>query len=113
MILLWDITEKKTKKLKYRIEELHTYTPYDILWNEFTYPTVCLLLDMWHRNDHCTIDCGKWIFDSNLEVALPLTQVCLNFICCGNETDENKFLCVLHEIIAVPPEKFQRRLIIK
>ena len=57
----------------YCIEEWHTSTPYDILWNEPTYPTVCLLLDMWHQTDHFITVCGKCIFDSNLKVASPLT----------------------------------------
>ena len=87
--------------------------PYDILWNQYTYPTVFLLLDTWHQTDHCIKVCGKCIFDSNLKVTLPLTQVCLNYICCVNDTDENKFIGVLHAIIAVPFEVFQRRLNIK
>ena len=70
---------------------------------------MCLLLYMWHLNDNCITVCGKWIFDSNLKVALPLTKVCLNYICCGNDTDENKFICVLYEIRAVPTEVFQRK----
>ena len=68
---------------------------------------------MWHRLDHCIVVCGKWIFDSNLKVELPLTQVCLICISCDNDTDENKFIDVLHAIIAVPSEVFQRRLNMK
>ena len=113
MIFLWDITEKKQKNLNNRIEERHTSTPYDILRNESTNPTVCLLLGMWYLNDHCIAVCGKCIFDSNLKVALPLTKVCLNYICCGNDTDENKFIGVLYEIRAVPTEVFQRILNMK
>ena len=63
-----------------------------------------------HQDDHCIKFCGKWIFVSNLKVALPLTQVCLKYICCGNDTDENTFIGVLHAIRAFPPEVFQRRL---
>ena len=62
---------------------------------------------MWHWNVHCITVCGKWIFDSNSKVELLLTQVCLNYICCGYDTDENKFIGVLHTIRAVPPEVFQ------
>ena len=68
---------------------------------------------MWHRNDYCITVCGKWIFDSSLKVSLPLTQVCLNCICCGNDINENKFICVFHEIRAVPPEVVQRILNMK
>ena len=74
---------------------------------------MCLLLDMWHRNDRCITGFGKWIFDSNLKVALPLTQDSLNYICRGNDTDENKFIGVLHAIRAVPPEVVQRILNMK
>ena len=73
--------EKNEKIPNYCIEEWQTSTSYDILRNESTYPTVCLLLDMWHRTDHYIAVLGEWIFDSNLEVALPLTQVFLNYIC--------------------------------
>ena len=87
--------------------------PYDILRNQSTYKTVCLLLGTWNRTDNCVTVCSKWIFDSNLKVALPLTQVFLNYICCGNTTDENKCIGVLHAIRAVPPEVVQRRLNMK
>ena len=66
-----------------------------------------LLLDMRHRTDHCITVCGKWIFDSTLKVSLPLTHVCLNYICCGNETNENKFIGALHAIRSVPFEVVQ------
>ena len=76
-ILMVHHKEKNQKILNYCIEEFHTSTPYDIFWNQSTYPTVSLLLYTWNQNDHCITVCGKWIFDSNLEVALPLTQGCL------------------------------------
>ena len=81
--------------------------------NQSTYPTVCLLLDTWHRTNNCIIVCGKWIFDSNLKVALLLTQDCLNCTYRGNDTDEIKRFGVLNAIIAVPPEVVQRRLNMK
>ena len=81
--------------------------------NESTYPTVCLLIYMWHQTDRCITVCSKWIFDCNLKVALPLTQVFSNYICCGNDTDENIFFGVLHAVRSFPPEVFQRRLNIK
>ena len=68
---------------------------------------------MWHRTDHCIIVCGKWIFDSNFKMALPLTQHCLNYTFCGNDTDENKFAGVGHAIRAFPPEVVQRILNMK
>ena len=105
--------EKNEEILNYRIAEWHISTPYDIFRNQSTYPTVCLLLDMWHRDDHCITVCGKLIFYSNFEVAFPLTQDCLNYTCPGNDTDENKFVGVLHAIIEVPPEVIQRRLNVK
>ena len=54
VIFLWGIANKKTQKIiNYRIEEWHTSTPYDLFRNHYTYLKVCLLLDMWHRTDHC------------------------------------------------------------
>ena len=78
--------------------------------NNYSYPTVCLLLDTAHRTDHCITVCGKWIFDSNLEFALPLTKASLNYICSGNDTDEITFVGVLHAIRAFPPVVVQKRL---
>ena len=65
---------------------------------------MCLLLDTWHWTHHYITVCGKWIFDSNLKVTLPLTHDFLNDVCRGNDTDENKFMGVLHDIRSVPPE---------
>ena len=85
-------------------------TTYDILQNNYNYPTVCLLLDTAHRTNHCITVCGKWIFDSDLEFLLSLTKASLNYICSGNETDEITFVGVLHAIRAVPPIVVQIKL---
>ena len=69
-----------------------------------------LLLDTAHQTDNCITVCGKWIFDSNLEFALPLTKAPLNYICSGNDTYENTFVGVLHAIIAVPTVVVQIKL---
>ena len=61
--------------------------PYDIFRNQSNYPTVFLLLDMWHWTNHCITVCSKLIFDSNFEVSFPLTQDFLNYTWCGNEND--------------------------
>ena len=66
-----------------------------------------------HHCLHCIKVCGKWIFDSNFEVAFPLTQDCLNYTFFGNDTDEIKFVIILHTIRAVPPEVVQRKLKLK
>ena len=71
---------------------------------------MCLVLDTSHRTDPCITVRGKGIFDYNFESALPLTKAWLNYICSGNDTDEITFVGVLHEIRAVPPVVFQRRL---
>ena len=114
VIFLWDMIKKKNqKRLNYRIEEWHTSTPYDIFRNKSTYPTVCLLLDMWNRTNQCITVWSEWIFDSNFEFAFPLTQYCLNCICRGNYTDVVRFVGVLYAIISVPPVVFQRRLNMK
>ena len=74
---------------------------------------MCLLLDMAYRADHCIKVCGKWISDSNLKLALPLTLAWLNYICSGNDTDNIEFFAVLHAIRAVPPEGAPKRLNMK
>ena len=112
-ILMGHHKEKNKKILNYCIEEWYSYTTYDISQNHSTYPTVCLSLYTWHRNDHCITVCGKWIFDSNFEVDFSLTQDLLDCTCRGNDTDEIKFVGVLHTIRAVPTEVFQRKLNMK
>ena len=103
--------EKTEQIIHYQIQEKSTYTTtFDILHNHSNYPTVCLLLDMAHWTYHCITVCGKWIFDSNLEFALPFTEGSLNYIFSGNDTGEITFIGVLHAIRAVPSEVFQRRL---
>ena len=89
--------EKNELKIHYHIQEWNTNTTtYDILHNHYNYPTVCLLLDTSHLTDNCITVCGKWIFDSNLEFALPLTKALLNYIYLGNDTNEITFVGVLH-----------------
>ena len=81
-----------------------------ILKNHSNYTTVCLLLDTSHLTDHRITVCSKWIFDSNLEIVLPLTKALLDYICSGNDTDEITFVGVWHAIRAVPPIVVQRKL---
>ena len=85
-----------------KIFSCFNFSQYDILQNHYNDPTVCLLLDTAHRTDNCITVCGKWIFDSKLEFALPLTKAWLNYICSGNDTDEITFVGVLHTIRSVP-----------
>ena len=85
-------------------------TTFDILQNHSNYPTVCLLLETSHHTYHCITVCDKWIFDSNLESALPLTKAYVNYICSGNYTYEITFVGVLHAIREVPPIVAQRKL---
>ena len=79
-IIMGHYREKNKIRIHYRIQEWHTFTTYDILHNQSNYPTVRLLLDTTHTADHCITVCGKWIFDSNLELALQLTHAGLNYI---------------------------------
>ena len=59
---------------------------------------MCFLPYTAHRVDHCITVCGKWVFYSNLKLALPLTRAWLNYICSGNDTDDITFFGVLHAI---------------
>ena len=113
VIFLWDTTKKKEERLNPLIEEWNKSTPCDIFRNQSNFPTVCLLVYKWHRNNNCITVCGKWIFDSNFEVSFPLTHDCLNYICCGNDTNEIRFVGVLHAIREVPTKVVQRILNMK
>ena len=81
--------------------------------NNYNDHTVCLLLDTAHWTDHFITVCGKWIFDYNLEFALPLTNAWINYICSGNDTDEITFVGFLNANRKVPPVGVQKRLNIK
>ena len=101
--LMGQYREKSEQKIHYRIQEWNTYTtPYDILQNHSNYPTVCLLLDTAHRTNYYITVCGKWIFDSNLESALPLTKASFKYLCSGNDTYEITVGGVVHVIRSVP-----------
>ena len=67
-----------------------------------------LLLDTANKTDNVITICGKWIFDSHLEFALPLTKVSINFICSGKDTYDITFVGVMHALGAVPPIVVQR-----
>ena len=69
---------------------------------------MCLLLDTAQQADHCITVCGKWIFDFNFKLALPLTRAWLYYIGSGNEPDKIEFIAVLHAIRAVPTEGVQK-----
>ena len=69
---------------------------------------MCLLIDTAHKTDNVITICGKWIFDYNLEFALPLTKASINFICSGKDSYGIKFVGVMHAIGAVPPIFVQR-----
>ena len=87
-ILMGHVREKNEIRIHYRIQEWHTFTIYDILHNRYNYKTVCFLIDTAHQADNCITIFGKWIFDSNLKLVLPLTRAWLNCICSGNDTDK-------------------------
>ena len=63
-----------TDSVIYHIQEWHKFTAYDILQNQYNYTNVCLLIYTAHGADRCIKVCGKWIFDSDLELELPLTS---------------------------------------
>ena len=42
------------------------------------------------KQDHCVTLCGKWVFDSNFEYALPLCQESLD-LCCSTDDIQAKF----------------------
>ena len=103
--------EKSELKINYHIQEWNTFTmTYDVLHTHSNYPTVCLLLDTSHQTDHCITVCDKWIFDSSLEFALPLTKTWLHYICSGNDNDDITFVGVFHAIRAVLPVVVQNIL---
>ena len=69
-----------------------------------------MLLYTAHWTDNCISVCGKYIFDSNLGFALPLTKDLFNYIFSGNDTDEIIFVGVLRATRAVLPIVFKRNL---
>ena len=58
-ILMGKIREKNEIRIHYRIQELHTFTTYDIFHNQSNYTNVCLLSDTAHQADHFITVCGN------------------------------------------------------
>ena len=69
---------------------------------------MCLLLDTAHKTDNVITICGKWIFDYNLEFALPLTKASIKCIWSGKDTYDITFVGVMHAIGAFPQIVVQR-----
>jgi hypothetical protein len=57
-----------------------------------------------HKTDHAISIAGNWIFDSNFEYALPLTQDSLD-MCCSSDSRKSKFVGVTRVCMLKPMEK--------
>ena len=70
---------------------------YNILENAEDALVIAVLCGKDGKHDHCVTVYGRWIFDSNIKHALPLTRASLD-ICCSSEDTEDKFN---HVVIAM------------
>jgi hypothetical protein len=91
---------KTYRRLQFAADLLRTrkfhYVPrkvskdFNILLDVFPYPTLCVLLGDDGATNHAITVVGTWIFDGNLEKALPLTQESLNW-CCSTDSMSTRF----------------------
>lgn len=54
-----------------------------------------------HKTDHAISIAGKWIFDSNFEYALPLTQHSLD-MCCSSDSRSSTYVGVTRVCMLKP-----------
>jgi len=71
-------------------------------WNMFendnNHLVVVLLQGSDNTEDHCVTICGKWIFDSNLKNAIPLSKESLD-LCCSSDGDPVSFVKVVKALL--------------
>ena len=65
----------------------------DILNDLSPFPTLCVLKGKDGATNHAVTVVGRWIFDSTLPYAVPLTKNVLDW-CCSTETEEVQFVMV-------------------
>ena len=65
--------------------------PLGFLGTELTGLYLARVLGSDGKEDHCVVITHKWIFDSNLKVALPRNQESLD-LCCSTDDSPSKFV---------------------
>ena len=83
--------KKHTKPLNFKILKVNDW---NILKNEENNLIVVLLQGSDGKEDHCVTILGKWIFDSNLKNAIPLTKESLD-LCCSSDDSNDHFVKVV------------------
>jgi hypothetical protein len=86
---------EKSERRAFQFVKLKTNPKkWDILKDSQEY-IMCLvgLLANDSKTDHAVAISGKWIFDSNLDYALPLSKDSLD-LCCSNDKNKNQFVGV-------------------
>ena len=86
-----DAVTKLNAKFKFTILDT---SKWNILKNHEANLIVAVLQGSDGKEDHGVTVCGKWLFDSNFEYALPLCQETLD-LCCSTEESKETFVKVV------------------
>ena len=68
----------RTGVCRYFVTAFKGKNTFDILYDISSDVTLCQLVDSRLNDSHAVTVCDNWIFDANLEYALPLCQASLN-----------------------------------
>jgi len=90
-----DMLKKHTKPLNFKILKVNDW---NIIKNEENNLIVVLLRGSDGKEDHCVTILGKWIFDSNLKNAIPLTKESLD-LCCSSDDSNDHFVKVVQALL--------------
>ena len=76
----------RTKKLKY-VPKIFKRDQLHVLTYISCYPTLCILTGEDGATNHAVTVVGEWVFDSNLECAIPLSRSSLDWCCSSPHVD--------------------------
>ena len=81
------VRERGEPRLRYSIVEYTEKNKFNPVAEVYNGVTLLQLEDLKGSRNHCVTVAGRWVFDSNLERALPLSYESLHFVC--SEVDDS------------------------
>jgi len=76
----------RTKKLKY-VPKIFKRDQLDVLSDISGFPTLCILKGEDGATNHAVTVVGNWVFDANLDKAIPLCRSSLDWCCSTPDID--------------------------
>ena len=104
---------KGQQRLKYHFVQWKKEEHFLLLEEISPYPTLVIHTTTSMNESHCVTFCGRWIFDSNYDHALPLESQWLDFVCSmvnDSAFGNNMYSLVKHAIWFIPPPAVDEKM---